>query len=306
MKPEFKHKIAYKCKSEEEQDEIRDFFTKIGYEDDSVNRFKICPYILTMFANQPSNFGINQHVGFSNHEEIQSKELFLALACCSNLEEGIEGEYWKYVGETNLAFTKNKLYKATNSLKNAYCFIDDKKDENGFPSYSTCLKNFVKATKEEIEALITPQTKTTMKQIVTITQAKLFQYIQNARKEKPTILPLLGEEFPELWKDEFVVTREFYNKVLKEIGNCPTWVEILKQDFKEFHVLQYEFVKGEIVFASDDCSVFWTICKYHHTIEDKRYVNRLDDSFSTYTYSTVIPVKAVFPQYPYPQLGIHY
>lgn len=32
----------------------------------------------------------------------------------SNLEEGIEGEYWKYVGETNLAFTKNKLYKVTN------------------------------------------------------------------------------------------------------------------------------------------------------------------------------------------------
>lgn len=303
MKPEFKYKLAYKCKSEEEQDEIRNFLTKLGYEDDSINKFKNCPYILTMFANQHSNFGINQAIGFLDHEEIESKELFLALACCSNLEEGIEGEYWKFFGKSSHAFTKNKLYKATKSLKNAYCFVDDKNDEN---YYNHCLKYFVKATKEEIEALITPPTKTTMKQTVTITQAKLFQYIQNARKEKPSILPLLGEEFPELWKDEFVVTREFYNKVLKEIGNCPTWVEILKQDFKEFHVPQYEFVKGEIVFASDDCSVFWTICKYHHIIEDKHYVNRLDDSFTTYTYSTVIPVKAVFPEYPYPQLGIHY
>lgn len=51
MKPEFKHAISYKCKSEEEQNEIRTYLFKVGYVELTFHTFfEVFPYILTNFS----------------------------------------------------------------------------------------------------------------------------------------------------------------------------------------------------------------------------------------------------------------
>ena len=305
MKPEFKYAISYKCKSEEEQNEIRTYLFKVGYVELTLHTpFEVSPYILINFAKQRNTFGTNQTSGNGKQEEIQSKELFLALACCSNIKEGIEGEYWKCIQEA-AKFTKGKLYKAEKPISNLCAFLDDNNRLGGFFGYNH--QYFVKATKEEIETFLTP--KQVMKKSVTINKSTLLAYIQNAQRDKPSVVPLLKQEFPDLWEEQFIVTKEFYNKVLKEIGNCPTWIEKLKQDFKEFYVSQYEFVEGEEVFYTLTLERNWSIGKYgylnpNNTIQ--HCINGLDDSVRVANVVHCIPVKAVFPQYPYPQLGIHY
>ena len=62
-------------------------------------------------------------------------KLFLALAAMTNDENGNYGEYWKYVGTTNISFTTDEIYKQVGNL-NGMC-----------PNNSTFFK---KATKEEI------------------------------------------------------------------------------------------------------------------------------------------------------------
>jgi hypothetical protein len=76
-------------------------------------------------------------------------DLFLALAAMTDSSDGVPGEYWKYIGDNNPYFTKNKIYKQIDDLSKSIAFIDNKGLKNGFCANNN-IKNFTKATKQEI------------------------------------------------------------------------------------------------------------------------------------------------------------
>jgi len=74
-------------------------------------------------------------------------ELFLALAAMTDVNMGGYGEYWKFIGETTMEWTKNKLYKANGSLNSYLPFIDDSRH----PNNTSPTLYFQKATVEELK-----------------------------------------------------------------------------------------------------------------------------------------------------------
>lgn len=76
-------------------------------------------------------------------------ELFLAICAMNSETCGISGEYWVYIGNSDIKdFTINKLYKSRKSLNNYSVFIDDFNNINGF--FVKNIINFRKVTLKEL------------------------------------------------------------------------------------------------------------------------------------------------------------
>lgn len=147
----FTQKISMDCTQEQYEKYLKAELEKMGY------RFysEFCNFSFPTITNcyNNSNDVVNEltiegrkafgrtYLGKFN------ADLFLALAAMTDDEFGGIGEYWKFIGETTMECTKNKLYKANGSLNGYLPFIDD----SGHPNNTSPTLYFQKATAEEIQ-----------------------------------------------------------------------------------------------------------------------------------------------------------
>ena len=150
----FTQKIYMNCTREQFKLYLKEELLKIGKRlliYDNVWQDFNTSCIVTFFSDDDICIGNMGESGHANHNRRSigqfNAPLFLALAAMTNEEYGGYGEYWKFIGETTMEWTKNKLYKANGSLNGYLPFIDD----SGHPNNTSPTLYFQKATVEEIQ-----------------------------------------------------------------------------------------------------------------------------------------------------------
>lgn len=139
MKKRFICPVSMECTEEQYINDLKEPLLNMGYEESYKTPMNAVHNILV--TNYEGSSGcisnvLNNRIHAEDRYFISeyNPKLFLALAAMTNDENGNYGEYWKYVGTTNLSFTTDEIYKQGGT--------------DGM--YSVDSKYFKKATKEEI------------------------------------------------------------------------------------------------------------------------------------------------------------
>lgn len=164
----FKYKIAYKCKNQEEALELVDKLKKIGYElslTPTTTYYEYndtCQYLCTKWNSRINGYGF----GSKNwdRELIDNPELFLALAAMRDSDEFFKGE-WVYILGTDFTkgnphFPLGELFRIENTDQQ-YKYVDSTSNPK---VTGTCTSDVRKATKEELVAYFTKEVKENIKE----------------------------------------------------------------------------------------------------------------------------------------------
>lgn len=152
MSKEFITPVSMECTREQFERDLEKQLAALGYETKYIGDFGEISVLCTNYtyrSEKVTNLSPCKRNQFNRHYiDHYSPELFLALAAMTDEEYGIAGEWWVFINDSYMFFTKNKLYKCLKPIDQYRAFIDDGGKENGF-SHAP-LENFRKATKEEL------------------------------------------------------------------------------------------------------------------------------------------------------------
>jgi len=215
--------VSMPCTKEQYKEYLKEPLEKMGYQ--TTEMWENCDekYICTNFSqNDLMITTYKKHLYFCRYcIESFNPDLFLALAAMADDPEGIQGEYWKYIGDNNLYFTKNKIYKQIDDLSKSKSFIDNKGLEDGFcGGYN--IKNFTKSTKEEIINHFKPTKmkeilKSQMKQIHDVACSVWKEKINNWVKEQSEPLSETVTITEEQVKEMLNASNDEQKKVIKSV-----------------------------------------------------------------------------------------
>ena len=250
--------------------------------------------LFIMFDISGNSYSTFISKSFTKGQQLKNFETVKALLNMSTVEEGIEGEWFKFNDGLNYTlYPKRGLFQKSQGV--IYDTIS---------AYTFDKEYFIKPTVEEIVNFFENQV---MEKTQTITRFELLEYIQSAIKLKPEILPVLQKHFPDVYtQKEFLVTKQIVVEVLEIIGDCREWKDKIKTKFKGLLQKDYNFKEGELVFVSDNPYLKWEIAKFKTITASYFYaIKNLSNMDLGESYRYCVPMREV-PQGEVPKEVTHY